>query len=138
MRVQQPSSAEYLYPLSLDQISGIASKYFGKVKRYRRSFYSREMKLKKGIGIAVLVLVILGVGWLAAPHVLDWATHTWYTVVRDRDLSASSAVSESASSGAQSTAASEPAASSVPEKEPEPEVKGTDIEILLKESGLIG
>ena len=26
-----------------------------KVKRYRRSFYSREMKLKKGIGIAVLV-----------------------------------------------------------------------------------
>ena len=32
MRVQQPSSAEYLYPLSLNQISGIASKYFGKVK----------------------------------------------------------------------------------------------------------
>ena len=61
-----------------------------KVKRYRRSFYSREMKLKKGIGIAVLVLAVLGIGWLAAPHVLDWATHTWYTVVRNRDLSASS------------------------------------------------
>ena len=30
-----------------------------KVKRYRRSFYSREMKLKKGIGIAVLVLAVL-------------------------------------------------------------------------------
>ena len=79
------------------------------------------------IGIAVLVVVVLAAAWVAAPHVLDWATHTWYTVVRDRDLSASSAVSESASSGAQSTAASEPAASSVPEKEPEPEVKGTDI-----------
>ena len=78
-----------------------------KVKRYRRSFYSREMKLKKGIGIAVLVLAVLGIGWLAAPHVLDWATHTWYTVVRNRDLSASSpAVSEAASS----TAASETAA----------------------------
>ena len=37
-----------------------------KVKRYRRSFYSREMKLKKGIGIAVLVLAVLGIGWLAA------------------------------------------------------------------------
>ena len=48
-----------------------------KVKRYRRSFYSREMKLKKGIGIAVLVLAVLGIGWLAAPHVLDWVTHTW-------------------------------------------------------------
>ena len=30
-----------------------------KVKRYRRSFYSREMRVKKGIGIAVLVLVVL-------------------------------------------------------------------------------
>ena len=30
-----------------------------KVKRYRRSFYSREMKLKKGIGIVVLVLAVL-------------------------------------------------------------------------------
>ena len=98
-----------------------------KVKRYRRSFYTREMRLKKGIGIAVLVVAVLAAAWVAAPHVLDWATHTWYTVVRDRDLSASSAVSESASSGMQSTAASEPAASSVPEKEPEPEVKGTDI-----------
>ena len=98
-----------------------------KVKRYRRSFYTREMRLKKGIGIAVLVVAVLAAAWVAAPHVLDWATHTWDTVVRDRDLSASSAVSESASSGTQSTAASEPAASSVPEKEPEPEVKGTDI-----------
>ena len=98
-----------------------------KVKRYRRSFYTREMRLKKGIGIAVLVVAVLAAAWVAAPHVLDWATHTWYTVVRNRDLSASSAVSESASSGAQSTAASEPAASSVPEKEPEPAVKGTDI-----------
>ena len=38
-----------------------------KVKRYRRSFYSREMKLKKGIGIAVLVLAVLGIGWLPRP-----------------------------------------------------------------------
>ena len=88
-----------------------------KVKRYRRSFYSREMRLKKGIGIAVLVLVILGVGWLAAPHVLDWATHTWYTVVRNRDLPASS-VAESAASSA---ASSEAAASSAAEPEPAPE-----------------
>ena len=54
------------------------------------------MRLKKGIGIAVLVVAVLAAAWVAAPHVLDWATHTWYTVVRDRDLSASSAVSESA------------------------------------------
>ena len=90
-----------------------------KVKRYRRSFYSREMKLKKGIGIAVLVLVILGVGWLAAPHVLDWATHTWYTVVRNRDLPASSVAESAASSAASSEAAASSAAE--PESAPEPE-----------------
>ena len=45
-----------------------------KVKRYRRSFYTREMRLKKGIGIAVLVVAVLAAAWVAAPHVLDWAT----------------------------------------------------------------
>ena len=33
-----------------------------KVKRYRRSFYTREMRLKKGIGIAVLVVAVLAGG----------------------------------------------------------------------------
>ena len=32
-----------------------------KVKRYRRSFYTREMRLKKGIGIAVLVVAVLAI-----------------------------------------------------------------------------
>ena len=100
-----------------------------KVKRYRRSFYSREMRLKKGIGIAVLVVAVLAAAWVAAPHVLDWATHTWYTVVRDRDLSAP-ATANSASSAAESTASSassEPAASSEPVQEPEPAVSGTAV-----------
>lgn len=91
-----------------------------RVKRYRRSFYSREMKLKKTIGIAVLVVVVLVLAWLAAPHVLDWATHTWYTVVRDRDLSASSAVAESAAADSEAEAASEPQAASEPEEAPLP------------------
>ena len=58
-----------------------------------------------------LVTVVLVVGWLAAPHVLDWATHTWYTVVRNRDLSASSGPAAS-SVAASSEAAAAPAASS--------------------------
>ena len=82
-----------------------------KVKRYRRSFYSREMRVKKGIGIAVLVIAVLAAAWVAAPHVLDWATHTWYTVVRNRDLSASSA-SSTVSRAASSEAAASSAASS--------------------------
>lgn len=92
---------------------------YKKVKRYHRSFYSPSMWAKKVVGIVVLVAVVLVVGWLAAPHVLDWATHTWYTVVRNRDLSASSELA--ASSAASSEVTAEPAASSEAQPEPEPE-----------------
>ena len=90
-----------------------------KVKRYRRSFYTREMRLKKGIGIAVLVVAVLAAAWVAAPHVLDWATHTWYTVVRNRDLSASSETTAS-SAAASSEVTAEPAASSEVRADSEP------------------
>ena len=89
-----------------------------KVKRYRRSFYSRGTRIKKGIGIVVLVLAVLGAAWLAAPHVLDWATHTWYTVVKDRDLEAESASrAEAAASSAAASSAPASQAASEPEEE---------------------
>ncbi len=110
-----------------------------KVKRYHRSFYSRGMKIKKTLGILLLAAVVLGAAWLAAPYVLDWATHTWYTVVRDRDLSGSSseaaassepeAESAPASSAGSSSAVSRPAsqaASPAASSQPEP-VSGTAI-----------
>ena len=93
---------------------------YKKVKRYHRSFYSPGMWVKKAVGIIVLVAVVLVVGWLAAPHVLDWATHTWYTVVRNRDLSASSETTAS-SAAASSEATAEPAASSEVRADSEPE-----------------
>ena len=109
-----------------------------KVKRYHRSFYSRGMKIKKTLGILLLAAVVLGAAWLAAPYVLDWATHTWYTVVRDRDLSGSSSAAASApseaerapaSSAGSSSAVSRPAsqaASPAASSQPEP-VSGTAI-----------
>ena len=91
-----------------------------KVKRYRRSFYSRGMRIRKIVGIVVLVAVVLAAAWFAAPHVLDWATHTWYTVVKDRDLEAESASRAAASSqAAASAAASEAASSARPGRCPE-------------------
>lgn len=89
-----------------------------KVKRYHRSFYSRGTRIKRGIGIVVLVAVVLGAAWLAAPYVLDWATHTWYTVVKNRDLEAESA-SRAASSEAAASSAAAQAASSQAASEPE-------------------
>lgn len=83
-----------------------------KLKRYRRSYYSPGMRVRRTVSIAVLVLVVLAAAWFAAPHVLDWATHTWYTVVRDRDLEAESASAASAAAAASSRAAAEAAASS--------------------------
>ena len=99
-----------------------------KVKRYRRSFYSRKTQVKKAVGIVVLIAVVLAAAWVAAPHVIDWATHTWYTVVRNRDLSASSASSAASSTAAsEASSVSEPAASSVVEELKEPEIPGTAI-----------
>ena len=91
-----------------------------KVKHYHRSFYSRETRVKRGIGIVVLVAAVLAAAWFAAPHVLDWATHTWYTVVKDRDLEAESAsrAEAAASSAAASSAAASQAASEPEEKKP--------------------
>ncbi|MGN0707596.1 MAG: putative glycoside hydrolase [Faecalibacterium sp.] len=88
-----------------------------RVKRYRHSFYTREARVKKAVSIAVLVLAVLVLAWAAAPHVLDWATHTWYTVVRDRDLDvpvSSELLEEAASSQAAAQAASSAARSELP------------------------
>ena len=93
-----------------------------KVKHYRRSFYNCQARVKRGIGIAVLVVAVLIAAWFAAPHVLDWATHTWYTVVKNRDLAAESASrAEAASSAAASSAAASSAAASS-----EPQVRELD------------
>ena len=92
-----------------------------KVKHYHRSFYSRQTRVKRWVGIAVLVVAVLAAAWFAAPHVLDWATHTWYTVVKNRDLAAESASrAEAASSAAASSeAAASSAAASQAASEPE-------------------
>ena len=96
-----------------------------KVKRYHRSFYSRGTRIKRGVGIVVLVLAVLGAAWLAAPHVLDWATHTWYTVVKNRDLEAESASRAASSEAAASSAAAAEAASSS-QAEAQPQEKELD------------
>lgn len=81
-----------------------------KVKRYHRSFYTRAETIKRAVGIGALVLAVLVAAWFAAPHVLDWATHTWYTVVKNRDLDA-----ESAAAASSAVLPEIPAASSEPE-----------------------
>lgn len=105
-----------------------------KVKRYHRSFYTREMKWRRALGVAVLVAVVLAAAWFAAPYVLDWATHTWYTSVRGRDLEAESAASSNAVAAASAAASSQgeqeqptPQPTTTPEPTPEAQADGTAI-----------
>ncbi|MCI2046335.1 MAG: putative glycoside hydrolase [Faecalibacterium sp.] len=81
----------------------------GKVKRYRHSFYSGRLFLaKKAIAWVVGIAALFAVGFLAAPAVLNWGTHVWYTKIKGLNLSQSTSVAESepASSAASSEAAS--------------------------------
>jgi hypothetical protein len=84
-----------------------------RLKHYRHNVYSRSQQLKKGAALLALVAAVLVAAWLAAPYVLDWGTHTWYTLVRAKDLSASEVASES---GTQE----EPAATEAPAATPTP------------------
>ena len=95
-----------------------------KVKRYHRSFYSRTDRIKRVVGIVAMIAMVLALAWFAAPHVLDWATHTWYTVVKDRDLEAEAAASAAAASAA---ASSETAESQTPETPEEKQLDGMAI-----------
>jgi hypothetical protein len=97
-----------------------------RIKHYKRSFYSIEQRFKKGVALAVLIIVVLILAWLAAPHVLDWATHTWYTVVRDRDLSASSQTAEETPQETTEPTAA-PTETATPEPTPTPTPSGTEI-----------
>lgn len=108
-----------------------------KVKRYHRSFYTPKMRVRKVLGVIVLVLAAMIAAWFAAPYVLDWGTHTWYTVVRGRSLDDAPAASSSseASAGSEAAAASESAAASEAESsssaaaEPEAEQHSSVAEI---------
>lgn len=84
----------------------------GRVKRYRHSFYdSPAARAKRALKWVLGAALIFLVGFLAAPAVLNWGTHAWYTHVKGRDLPASSAASSAAASEpASSAAASESSA----------------------------
>lgn len=88
----------------------------GRVKRYNRSFYrGRGFLLKKVLGGVLLAAALFAVGFWAAPSVLDWGTHTWYTSIRGRDLdAASSQAADEPDSAADSVSAEQPAPTATP------------------------
>lgn len=100
----------------------MAKKNLGKVKRYRRSFYSGRQRAARIAGGVVALVALFAVGWLAAPAVINWGTSTWYSMTRDdSNTTASSTVASTSQPAAenesQSQAASEPQATPQPQKD---------------------
>ena len=84
----------------------------GRVKRYRHSFYdSPAAKAKRILKWVLGAAAVFVMGFLVAPAVLNWGTHAWYTHVKGRDLSSSSAPASSSASASASSSASGAAAS---------------------------
>lgn len=100
-------------------------KNLGKLKRYKRIFHTRDQLIRSALAWLAGIAALFVVGYAVAPAVLDFGTHTWYTVVKGRDLSAESssapaeptseAASEAASDAASQAQQEEPAAEPAPE-----------------------
>ena len=49
----------------------MARKNMGKVKRYRRSFYSGGQQLRRILGAVLALAALFAAGWLIGPAVID-------------------------------------------------------------------
>lgn len=59
----------------------MSKKNLGRVKRYRSSFYrSRRFWLRRFLSGAVALAVIFALGWFIGPAVINFGTHTWYSL----------------------------------------------------------
>lgn len=58
----------------------MAKKNMGKVKRYRRSFYSGRQKVLRAVAVVVAILALFGLGWLVGPALINFGTSTWYNL----------------------------------------------------------
>lgn len=88
-------------------------KNLGKVKRYRRSFYSGPQRAKRIAGGAVLLAALFLAGWLIGPAVIDFGTSTWYRLKRGGEPAPSSQPAETPAP--QATASPEPTPQATPQ-----------------------
>lgn len=90
----------------------MARKNMGKVKRYRRSFYSGGQQLRRILTGVLALAVLFAAGWLIGPAVIDFGTSTWYSMKQGGE--------SSGTSSGTSQPASESQAAPEPTPEPQP------------------
>ena len=72
-----------------------------KIRHYGPSYNTRPRRRRHFWGLVCLAVAVFVIGWLAGPHILDFGTGIWYSVVNPKP---SSGVSQPASSQVQPTA----------------------------------
>lgn len=99
----------------------MAKKNLGKVKRYRRSFYSGRQRASRIAGGVLALVALFAVGWLAGPAVINFGTSTWYSIVRGDSDNPPTSQPESASvPQSASEPEGQPASEPQPPKRPRP------------------
>lgn len=58
----------------------MARKNMGKVRRYRRSFYSGGQRVRRALTGVLALAALFAAGWLVGPAVIDFGTSTWYSM----------------------------------------------------------
>lgn len=98
-------------------MAGSKKKNMGKVKHYRRSFYTGPQRVRRVIVMLLIVVLLFTLGWFIGPHVIDFGTRTWYSIKRGSETPA---VSQSMSESQAESPESQPQPASQPESQPEP------------------
>lgn len=94
----------------------MARKNMGKVKRYRRSFYSGGQQVRRILAGVLALAALFAAGWLIGPVVIDFGTSTWYSLKRGGDDAGTSSGTSQPASEPQA----EPEPTSAPQPTPEP------------------
>lgn len=86
-----------------------------RVKHYGHNYYSRRQRARRTAGLLCAAALVFAVGWLAGPHILDFGTGLWYSVVHPKP-EAESQSQPAASSRAQPQATPQPESTALPEE----------------------
>lgn len=98
-------------------MAGSKKKNMGKVKHYRRSFYTGPQRVRRAVAMLLAVVVLFALGWFIGPHVIDLGTHTWYSIKRG---SKKQEQTQSMSQSQMEQPTSQPQSQSQPQPQPEP------------------
>jgi len=86
-----------------------------KIRHYGPSYYTRPRRKRYILGLVGLAALVFCVGWLAGPHIIDFGTGVWYSVVNPKQPASSQGAASQAGSAVQPTVQPTQQPTAVPE-----------------------